>query len=77
MWNCFPGNVIPWAKVAASLPNRTDSSCLVRWRILSSSDDLAKYHKSVKMNAKLKQSNNNGLKLSVSVILAATVCIHA
>lgn len=63
----YAGNAISWAKVAAELPNRTDAGCKVRWRILSSPEEVMKYRKIVKMKSKLKQSDSNALKISVSI----------
>lgn len=69
---CSAGNVIPWAKVARSFSNRTDSSCRNRWRMLSSEEDKSEYYKTIKMKEKIKVScskSKNVLELTVNQYL--------
>lgn len=63
------GNVIPWAKVAQSFPNRTDTKCKIRWRIITPGEEVAKYQKAVKIKKKIRVSgckDTDVLQLPVS-----------
>lgn len=49
----YEGNVIPWAKVAALLPKRTDSGCFIRWKMLTPQEKVSEYYKVVKKKRKI------------------------